>query len=56
MNSWITASLSAMTRAAGFELIPTWRIEHLSFELFLKRLFSMYSMLELLFLRACCAG
>lgn len=43
MESWIKASLSALTRSAGFELIPTWRIQHLSFELFLRDLFSMYS-------------
>lgn len=43
MHSWLKETASTVTRAVGLELIPTWRLENLSFELFLRKLFDLYS-------------
>lgn len=43
MHSWLKETVSTVTRAVGLELIPTWRLENLSFELFLRKLFDLYS-------------
>lgn len=43
MNSWIKNAVSTIARTAGFELIPSWRLEDLFFERYLRGLFDLYS-------------
>lgn len=43
MSTWIKSALTTMTRTIGLELIPTWRLEDLPFEHFLRKLFDLYS-------------